>query len=115
MSTIAVNIGIMRTESRTRSVLMNLRSTHKDVVSCDSLTRELAVGQFVTYTATRFFYGFLRDSVELVTVVGGTPAVTMNLTNVVGLIAFPYPCTVTFSVPTTSAIVLARRLEAIVA
>ena len=106
MPTLVATIDLHVADSRSRIKKSGLRSSHGNARNLRESSFQLAVGEDETFEVSDFFYGHFRDivTVEVSDSNGGM----ITQTDVVGVVAFPFPCTVRVSVPSNSPISLER-------
>ncbi len=108
MSTIVASLDVSVTESRSRRPLMDMRSSHSNVLSYNRVSVELAVGDSRLFVCERFAYLHIRDVLDLtITTLTGN----IKFTGVSGSFTFPIKCNVTLAVPGSSTLLLARKVD----
>lgn len=110
MSTISINGGIYRTNTSIRVPLASFRATHRDNEDLTNKTIKLQRNDSIEFTSESFFYAKLVTNMDKVSITNG--ANTIELEDVkAGFLAFPFPCTVEFSVPLSSTNMSTRSAE----
>lgn len=110
MPTLVATIDLHIADSRSRIKKAGLRSSHGNAKNLKEVSFQLAVGEDETFEVEDFFYGHFRDLVDLE--ISNTDG-TFTQANVVGVVAFPFACTVKITVPSNSSISLERVIYAL--
>lgn len=104
MTTITSTISVQKSEKRTVRSLMNLRTAHESVDEVTQTDFSIDPGTSKVVECKKFAYLHIRDTMEVVisltdpTVGSGS----ITLSDAQGIMAFPFPCTITLIPPSTS-------------